>query len=86
MSQHASENSRWPDERNTGADSVRRTEPLLHLNQTHCMRHPSDDVTDDALFGNSSKAEAALFQADIALLPKNNMVEQLDLQRFASAA
>ena len=35
---------------------------------------------------NASEAEAALFQADVALLAKNDVVKQLDLQRLASAA
>jgi hypothetical protein len=32
------------------------------------------------------EAQAALFQADIALLPKDDVVEEFDLQRLASAA
>jgi len=31
------------------------------------------------------EAEATLFQADIALLAEDDVVEQLDLQRLASA-
>ncbi len=49
-------------------------------------RHLSDDVTDGALMSNASEAEAALFQADVTLLAKNDVVKQLDLQRLASAA
>ena len=81
-SQHAAK-YRLPDERNLRRQ--RAELPALHL-MGRSMRHLPDDVTDGALMSNASEAEAALFQADVALLAENDVVEQLDLQRLASAA